>query len=335
MTLQTALTRVLRVDFPFVLSAMDMASGALQARAVIEAGGFGFLSASYGGSAWLSAELALLAPWAQKRGKPFGVGFTTWALARQPTLLDLALTHRPSAVWLAAGAPKSWLDRIHAVGALAVCEARSETMAEAALGAGADILVVQATDEGGPDLLPGSAMLLPRLAELASARVPLIAAGASLDGGALAAALTLGASGVTIGVDRHVNRYVASRTGSLTAESQTWKDPDGYKAFAYAEHGKQFVPGDDLVTRSGLLQLWLRGELARTRTIWPERAARTRAPYDALNGLPANHVQVVASPSAAMPYLCKNLGALVADAERILHRTQCLVLPDTEAQTAS
>jgi nitronate monooxygenase len=200
MKLSTALTERLGVDHPVCLAAMDLVADARLSLAVVEAGGYAFLGGGYGERAWLERELGALAPAARELGRPFGVGFITWSLARQPELLDLALAHGPSAVWLSFGDPAPFASRIHDAGALVVCQVQGEAMARAALDAGADVLVAQGSEAGGHGASRGTMALVPALVDLCARRgVPVIAAGGIADGRGLAAALMLGADGVALG----------------------------------------------------------------------------------------------------------------------------------------
>ena len=197
--LETSLTRTLGVTQPIVLAAMDVVADARLTLAVIEAGGYGFLGAGYGDRVWLTRELEILAPACRERSRPFGVGFITWSLARQPQLLDLALEHQPDAVWLSFGDPVPFAARIKSAGAKLVCQVQSEAMARAALDAGADVLVAQGAEAGGHGVSRGTFALVPAVVDIAGPRVPVVAAGGIADGRGLAAALMLGASGVALG----------------------------------------------------------------------------------------------------------------------------------------
>ena len=82
MAISNELTRLLGVEHPILLAAMDLVADARLTRAVSGAGGFGFLGAGYGDASWLERELGLLT--AARHDWPFGVGFITWSLAKQP-----------------------------------------------------------------------------------------------------------------------------------------------------------------------------------------------------------------------------------------------------------
>ena len=195
----TPLTALLRVEHPILLAPMDLVADARLTLAVAHAGGYGFLGAGYGEPQWLNRELDALAEPARQRGLPFGVGFITWSLARRPELLDIALDRGASAVWLSFGDPAPFAPRIRAAGAKMVCQVQSEAMAKAALDAGADILVAQGAEAGGHGVSRGTLTLVPAVADLAGARVPVVAAGGIADGRGLAACLMLGAAGVAVG----------------------------------------------------------------------------------------------------------------------------------------
>ena len=112
MSISTPLTALLGIRHPILLAPMDVIAGARLAAAVSEAGGFGILGGGYGERTWLEAETEKL------RGSrsPFGVGFITWSLAKQPELLDIALSARPRAIMLSFGDPEPFAPRIKAGG---------------------------------------------------------------------------------------------------------------------------------------------------------------------------------------------------------------------------
>ncbi len=90
--------------------------------AVGDAGGFGILGGGYGERAWLEQETAKL----RQARSPFGIGFITWSLARQPELLDIALDAKPRAIMLSFGDPKLFASRIKSTGALLICQVQDE-----------------------------------------------------------------------------------------------------------------------------------------------------------------------------------------------------------------
>ena len=82
MPLTTPLTSLLGITHPILSAPMAAIAGARLVAAVSEAGGFGILGGGYGDKAWLEQETAKL----QKCKAPFGIGFITWSMAKQPEL---------------------------------------------------------------------------------------------------------------------------------------------------------------------------------------------------------------------------------------------------------
>jgi nitronate monooxygenase len=195
MALTTSLTALLGVVHPVMLAPMDVVADAKLTSAVSAAGGFGILGGGYGDETWLRQQLELLAT----TSVPYGVGFITWSLAKQPKLIGMALEHRPRAVMLSFGNPGPFVEPIKRAGALAICQVQSVAMANEAVAAGADILVAQGTEGGGHGASRGTMSLVPEIVDALARDVPVLAAGGIADGRGLAAALMLGAAGVLMG----------------------------------------------------------------------------------------------------------------------------------------
>ena len=211
MPIATSLTRLLEIRHPILLAPMDIVAGSRLVSAVSRAGGFGILGGGYGERTWLKRETAKLAD----LRAPFGIGFITWSLARQPELLDIALGAKPSAIMLSFGDPAPFAPRIKSAGARLICQVQDEAMARQALEAGADILIAQGTEAGGHGASRTSIDLLPAIVDLAAGRVPVVAAGGIAAGRGLAALMRLGASGVLLGT-----RFYASQEADGAEEAK-------------------------------------------------------------------------------------------------------------------
>ena len=192
MPIRTALTEVLAIRHPILLAPMAGVSGGSLAAAVTGAGGLGLIGGGYGDRDWLERELRAAG------NTRIGVGFITWALERQPALLDLALDHAPAAIFLSFGDCRPFADRVTRSPARLVLQVQTVEQAKAALDAGADILVAQGTEAGGHGGWRATLPLVPAVVDIADA-VPVVAAGGIADGRGLAAALMLGAAGVLCG----------------------------------------------------------------------------------------------------------------------------------------
>lgn len=191
--LSTPLTDLLGIRHPILLAPMGDAAGGRLAAAVSDAGAFGLIGGGYGDPTWLERELELAG------GARVGVGFITFALEGRPEALRLALDARPAAIQLSFGDPRPHADVVHDAGALLICQAQTTAEIDAAVAAGADVIVAQGRDAGGhgrPDR--GTMALIPAVVDRLGP-VPVVAAGGIADGRGLAAALVLGASGVTLG----------------------------------------------------------------------------------------------------------------------------------------
>src|SRR5215472_5044361 len=135
-----------------------------------------------------------------------GIGFITWALERNPAALDVALDTRPAAVMLPFGDPTPFTGRINAAGCKIICQVQTLAQAKEAAAAGADIIIAQGRDAGGHSgTARGTMGLVPAVVD-AVAPIPVVAAGGIADGRGLAAALALGAAGISMGT-----RFTASR----------------------------------------------------------------------------------------------------------------------------
>jgi nitronate monooxygenase len=198
--LATALTRLLGIDHPILLAPMGSAAGGRLAAAVTQAGGLGLIGSGYANADIIRSELI-------KAGNArVGVGFIVWALEKAPSALDAALDAGPAAVMLSFGDPAPFAGRIRDAGCKVICQVQTLSQAKQAVDAGADVIIAQGRDAGGhAGVTRGTMGLVPAVVD-AVAPVPVVAAGGIADGRGLAAALALGATGVSMGT-----RFATSR----------------------------------------------------------------------------------------------------------------------------
>lgn len=191
MTGQAKLTALLRLRHPVLLAPMAGIGGGRLARAVSEAGGFGFVGGGYGDEQWLHEQLQLV------HGVPFGVGFITWALKDRPHLLAQAMDAGAAAILLSFGDIRPFAKGVHAAGRILVAQVQTLSQAREAQAEGAHIIVAQGGEGGGHSGVRGTMALIPAVVD--AVNVPVIAAGGIADGRGLAAAMALGAQGVLCG----------------------------------------------------------------------------------------------------------------------------------------
>ena len=192
MSISTPICDILNIDHPILLAPMAGVSGGALAHAVSAAGGLGLIGGGYGNEGWLKQAL-------QDAGNSrVGIGFITWALAHQPHLLDLALEHDPTALFLSFGELAPFAARIKDAGVILIAQVQSVAQAQRAVAQGADIIVAQGTEAGGHGGVMATLALVPAVVDVVGV-VPVVAAGGIGDGRGMAASLMLGAQGVLCG----------------------------------------------------------------------------------------------------------------------------------------
>jgi len=240
MAITTRLTRLLGIEHPIINAPMAFAAGGELAAAVTRAGGLGLIGCGYGERQWIADQFALAGD------SGVGCGFITWSLAKEPELLDLALSYSPRAVILSFGDPGALADRVKRSGAKLICQVQSLDDVARAVDLGADVIVAQGSEAGGHGERRGTISFVPEVADFLAARAPdtaLCAAGGIADGRGLAASLMLGADGVVIG-----SRLWASREALVHPNM----------------HAAAIAASGDATIRSSVMDI-VRGKA------WPER----------------------------------------------------------------
>jgi nitronate monooxygenase len=194
MALATVFTEMFGVRHPIALAPMGGSAGGALAAAVSRAGGFGMVGGAYGDPEWLAREVPIVAD----AGRPWGIGFLTWAI--DVAAVESALSYGPKAVMLSFGDPSPYAERVRQAGSLLILQVTDLEEARRAVDLGADVIVAQGTEGGGHGARHGRSTLpfVPAVVDLA-APVPVLAAGGIADGRGVAAALVLGAAGALIG----------------------------------------------------------------------------------------------------------------------------------------
>ena len=201
MTIHTHFTHHTAITHPIMLAPMGSVAGGELTAAVSNAGGLGMLGVGYGDLPTLKQELELVS---QLTTKPWGVGFITWSLNDE--IFDLVMQYSPAALMFSFGDPRPWVRRLTQRPTTLLCQVHDLAGAiEVHEQINPDFIVVQGTEAGGHGA--GTRSTLP-LIQAVKKRLPsaaIIAAGGIVDGASLAAALQLGADGVSMG-----SRFYAS-----------------------------------------------------------------------------------------------------------------------------
>lgn len=225
-TIETALTRLLGLQHPILLAPMGSAAGGKLAAAVTHAGGLGMLGSGYADEKAIWRELT------EAGNARVGIGFILWALDKNPAALDVALDAKPAAVMLSFGDPQPYATRIKQAGCRIICQVQTLEQAKQAAAAGADVIIAQGRDAGGHSgMTRGTIGLVPAVVD-AVGSIPVVAAGGIADGRGLAAALSLGAAGVSMGTrftatveslwDQAMKEKAVASGGDQTAQTRVF-----------------------------------------------------------------------------------------------------------------
>jgi nitronate monooxygenase/enoyl-[acyl-carrier protein] reductase II len=205
-----ALCSLLEIEVPIVLAPFGPWEQVDLAAAVCNAGGLGSL-----GTALRSTD-ELRAQWRRLReltDRPFAINHTGRPLNREA--FEATLEAGPAAISFHMGIPAELIARAHDRGIRWIQTVGDVDAAEVALEAGADVIIAQGTEAGGNAGWVSTLVLVPAVVDLAGS-TPVVAAGGIADGRGMAAALALGAQGVSLGT-----RFLA--TTEMTVD-QAWKD---------------------------------------------------------------------------------------------------------------
>ena len=201
--ISTRLTERFGLSHPIIQAPMAVAAGGRLAASVSEAGALGLIGGGYGDPDWLGEQFDIAGD------QSVGCGLITWALAKNPSLLDVVLARDPRAVFLSFGDPQEYMPVVKCAGVPVICQVQTLRDAQHAADHGADVVVAQGSEAGGHGEKRATFTLVPEVADYLARAHPdvlLCAAGGIGDGRGLAAALMLGADGVVIG-----SRFWASR----------------------------------------------------------------------------------------------------------------------------
>jgi enoyl-[acyl-carrier protein] reductase II len=214
--MKTRITELLGIRHPVIQGAMSWVSFPPLVAAVSNAGGLGILGAAFMSPDQLRENIRQIK---DLTDKPFGVNF----MPDNPIvdqLLDVILEEKVPVASYGRGNPKKVIDRVKPFGIIAFPTMGSLRHAIRAEQDGADALIVQGTEGGGHTGHISTMVLVPLVTS--RVKIPVIAAGGIGNAKGLAAALALGAEGVSMGsrfivtreapVPLHVKQYLVDRT---------------------------------------------------------------------------------------------------------------------------
>lgn len=198
--LQTPICEMFGTRYPIWLAGMGGVSMAALVAAVSNAGGLGVIGAATLSPEGLRREIRKTR---ELTDKPFAVDL----LAPLPDMIrpHMRVVFEEDVKIFVAGlaVPREFIAEMHERGMKVVVMTGKVSHARRAEEAGADVVVAQGTEAGGHTGEIGALALVPQVVD--AVRIPVLAAGAIVDGRGLVAALALGAQGVVVGT-----RFIAS-----------------------------------------------------------------------------------------------------------------------------
>ncbi len=199
------ITKLFKIDYPIIQAGMIWCSGFELASAVSNAGGLGLIGS---GSMYPDILRAHIRKCKAATTKPFGVNVPL-LYPDIDKLMELIMEENVKIVFTSAGSPKTWTPILKEKGITVVHVVSNAAFALKSMEAGVDAIVAEGFEAGGHNgREETTTMCLIPMVRTAT-DLPLIAAGGIATGGAMLAALALGADGVQIG-----SRFVASEESS-------------------------------------------------------------------------------------------------------------------------
>lgn len=216
----TAISKLLKTEYPIIQGAMAWIADASLAAAVSNAGGLGLIA---GGNAPVDIireeirQVRALAP-----GKPFGLNIMLMS-PNAEDLAQLAIDEKVETVTTGAGSPGIFMERWKTAGVTVIPVVPSVALAVRMERLGADAVICEGCEAGGHIGDLTTMCIVPQVTD--AVKIPVIAAGGIADGRGVAAAFMLGASGVQCG------------TVFLTAEECTIHDTYKQKVLGAKDTG--------------------------------------------------------------------------------------------------
>jgi len=191
--MKTRMTELLGIKHPIMLAGMAFVSLPKLVAAVSNAGGIGMLNSV----AYAPSQVRdIIKQVKSLTDKPFGIN-ATLVLPNARENIEIALEEKVPIVNYALGKGDWIIKAVHEYGGKVLATVAIERHARRAAMDGADVLVVTGHEAAAHGAEVGTLVLIPNIAR--QTKLPIIAAGGFCDGRGLAAALVLGADGISMG----------------------------------------------------------------------------------------------------------------------------------------
>ena len=201
LSIRTPLCDLLDIEVPILLAGMGGVAYAELCAAVSNAGGLGTLGMAGRSPDEIRDEIAKVR---ELTDKPFGVDLLAAIPESLEHTVDVIIEGGAKVFISGLGVPPPHLvKRFHDAGLKVMNVSGTVRHARAAEAGGLDSVVAQGTEAGGHTGRIAGLALIPQIVD--AVKIPVVAAGAIVDGRGLAAALALGAQGIWMGT-----RFIAS-----------------------------------------------------------------------------------------------------------------------------
>ena len=191
--MRTALTQLLQIEYPIIQGAMAWVSEHKLVAAVANAGATGVIALGGRDAEWTRNEIRACK---NLTDKPFGVNLMLMA-PNKDELVDIIIEEKPAFVTLGAGNPVPYIKPLQDAGIKVIPVVPSLKLAKRIEEAGADAIIIEGMEAGGHIGSQTTMSLMENI--LPEISIPVVVAGAIVDGRGIAAALLMGAEGVQMG----------------------------------------------------------------------------------------------------------------------------------------
>lgn len=242
-----SLQGLLAIEHPVLLAPMGGAVSPEMVAAVSDAGGFGFVP---GISTTPDRLRDAIRRTKERTDAPFGVNLVF--KDQVEPLLDTALDEGVRVISFFWGDAAPLAPRVHDAGGIVVHTVGSAEQARRSIDGGSNVIVAQGWEAGGHVCGTVSTLaLLPAVVRVAR-QVPVVAAGGIADGGAIVAALALGASGAWIGT-----RFLGAEEATIhEVYRNRLLEADETSTFYSALYNKGWPDAPHRVLRSATTEAW-------------------------------------------------------------------------------
>lgn len=191
--MKTRITKLFGIQYPIILSGMSWISVPKLVAAVSNAGGLGILATGV-----MTADETREAVREIRRltKKPFAANVTLYFPGAERNL-QVLIDEKVPVINYALGKGDKLTKAVHAYGGKVIATVTTHKHSLAAERSGADALIVTGHEAAGHGGAVTSLVLIPSIVD--AVKIPVIAAGGFADGRGLAAALALGAEGISMG----------------------------------------------------------------------------------------------------------------------------------------